>query len=175
MAGTSPARIEADYLLETAYPLEAAAEAIAGEQSSGTFVPVPGETPELKERAAARVECITVVGEAEEPALPGAGMPQKGGPRLRALVTLSWPPDNLGPSLPNLLATVAGNLFELKQASGLRLVDIRLPDAFAAAYRGPQFGIDGTRRLAGVRGRPLIGTIIKPSVGLSPEDTAELV
>src|SRR5262245_61941357 len=56
MTGTGPARIEADYLLETAYPLEAAAEAIAGEQSSGTFVPVPGETPELKARAAARVE-----------------------------------------------------------------------------------------------------------------------
>ena len=29
----------------------------------------------------------------------------------RAVVTLSWPFDNLGPSLPNLLATIAGNLF----------------------------------------------------------------
>jgi ribulose-bisphosphate carboxylase large chain len=45
------ARIEADYLVETAFDLEAAAEAIAGEQSSGTFLPVPGETPELKARA----------------------------------------------------------------------------------------------------------------------------
>src|SRR5690242_7741452 len=172
---TQAARIEADYLIETAFDPLQAAEAIAGEQSSGTFVPVPGETPELKARAAARVECMTVVGEASEPALPGAGGRSNGGPRLRALVTLSWPLDNLGPSLPNLLATVAGNLFELKQASGLRLLDIRLPDAFAAAYRGPQFGVDGTRSLAGVHGRPLIGTIIKPSVGLSPEDTAELV
>ena len=175
MTGTSPARIEADYLLETAYPLEAAAEAIAGEQSSGTFVPVPGETPELKERAAARVECLTVVGEAAEPSLPGSGAPNGGGHRVRALVTLSWPLANLGPSLPNLLATVAGNLFELKQCSGLRLLDIRLPEAFAAAYAGPQFGVDGTRRLAGVHGRPLIGTIIKPSVGLGPEETADLV
>src|SRR5262249_2386234 len=152
---TGPTRIEADYLLETAYPLEAAAEAIAGEQSSGTFVAVPGETPELKARAAAQVECMTVVGEAAGAALPGASGRRDGRPRLRALVTLSWPLDNLGPSLPNLLATVAGNLFELKQASGLRLLDIRLPDAFAAAYRGPQFGVDGTRRLASVWGRPL--------------------
>ena len=53
--GTSD-RIEADYLLETAVPVDQAADAIAGEQSSGTFLPVPGETPELKARSAARVD-----------------------------------------------------------------------------------------------------------------------
>ena len=89
-------------------------------------------------------------------------------------MTLSWPLDNLGPSLPNLMATVAGNLFELQEFSGLRITDIRLPADFAAAYPGPQFGIDGTRRLSGVEGRPLIGTIIKPSVGLDPQATADL-
>ena len=85
------------------------------------------------------------------------------------------PLDTLGPSLPNLLATVAGNLFELKPVTGLRLLDIRLPHEFAAAYPGPRFGVEGTRRLADVHGRPLIGTIIKPSVGLGPQETAELV
>ncbi|OWJ66409.1 ribulose-bisphosphate carboxylase large subunit family protein [Inquilinus limosus] len=165
-------RIEADYLIETAYDPRAAAEAMAGEQSSGTFVAVPGETPALKERSAARVERLEVVGEAAAPSLPGAG---GAGPVVRARVTLSWPLANLGPSLPNLMAAVAGNLFELKQFSGLRLLDLRLPPAFAAAYAGPRFGIAGTRRLAGVEGRPLIGTIIKPSVGLGAEETAELV
>ena len=171
------ARIEADYLLETAFDPRIAAEAIAGEQSSGTFVPVPGETPELKARAAARVEALRLLDdEVPQPSLPLAGAP-KGAPATwrRARVTLSWPLDNLGPSLPNLVATVAGNLFELKQVSGLRVLDLRLPEAFAAAYPGPKFGIAGTRRLAGVEKRPLIGTIIKPSVGLGPEDTAALV
>jgi hypothetical protein len=37
-------RIEADYLIETAYDVRKAVEAMAGEQSSGTFLPVPGET-----------------------------------------------------------------------------------------------------------------------------------
>src|SRR6185295_6059899 len=37
------------------------------------------------------------------------------------------------------------------------------------------FGIEGTRKLTGVTDRPIIGTIIKPSVGLSPQQTAELV
>ncbi len=166
-------RIEADYLIETAYALDAAAEAMAGEQSSGTFVPVPGETPELKARAAAVVERIEDLGPVAAASLPGAGKPD-GAHRL-AQVTLSWPLANTGPSLPNLMATVAGNLFELKFFSGIRLLDIRLPDAFASTYAGPAFGVAGTRRLSGVEGRPLIGTIVKPSVGFTPDETADLV
>ena len=73
------------------------------------------------------------------------------------------------------MSTVAGNLFELAPFSGLRLLDIVVPQAFAKAYPGPQFGIAGTRELSAVYDRPLIGTIIKPSVGLSPAQTAELV
>jgi ribulose-bisphosphate carboxylase large chain len=169
-------RIEADYLLETAFEPARAAEAMAGEQSSGTFVPIPGETPELKARAAARVEALHVLDdEVGEPSLPFAGRPKGTSARWRrARVTLSWPLENLGPSLPNLLATVAGNLFELKQISGLRLLDLRLPEAFAERYPGPKFGIAGTRKLASVPKGPLIGTIVKPSVGFGPEETAAL-
>jgi ribulose-bisphosphate carboxylase large chain len=168
-------RIEADYLIETAYDVRKAVEAMAGEQSSGTFVPIPGETPELKARSAARVETVEVLGEADQPSLPGSGAPRDGGRRRTARATLSWPLENIGPSLPNLMATVAGNLFELKQFSGLRILDIRLPDAFANAYPGPKFSVDGTRKLSGVNGRPLIGTIVKPSIGFTAEQTAELV
>jgi ribulose-bisphosphate carboxylase large chain len=95
--------------------------------------------------------------------------------RRTAEVTLSWPIENMGPSLPNLLATVAGNLFELKPFSGLKLLDVTLPPAFLSAYHGPRFGVEGTRRLTGVYGRPVIGTIIKPSVGMTPQQTAAQV
>ena len=167
-------RIEADYLIETPLDPALAAEAMAGEQSSGTFVSLPGETEALKVRSAARVERLEVIGTAPSPSLPGTSVAE-GQAVTRAEVTLSWPLDNVGPDLPNLMATVAGNLFELKQFSGLRLHDIRLPDAFADAYPGPSFGIEGTRRLSCVDEGPLIGTIIKPSVGLDPAETAELV
>ena len=172
-----PSRIEADYLIETPGDPGRVADAIAGEQSSGTFVPVPGETPELKARAAAVVECLAVLDEdVAAPSLPSAGMPTRPGmPIRRALITLSWPLENLGPSLPNLLATVAGNLFELKPVTGLKLLDLRMPSAFAEAYPGPRFGIEGTRRLTGIESRPLIGTIVKPSVGFGPDETAALV
>lgn len=171
-------RVSARYWIETAFPLEQAAAVMAGEQSTGTFVRVPGETDELRERHAARVEGIVELDCVGEPSLPGAGVPKglTGRPVYRrAEVTLSWPLSNMGASLPNLLATVAGNLFELKPFSGLKLLDVTLAPAFLDRYQGPQFGVAGTRALCGVFDRPLIGTIIKPSVGMSPEATAEIV
>jgi ribulose-bisphosphate carboxylase large chain len=82
---------------------------------------------------------------------------------------------SIGPSLPNLITTLAGNLFELKQFSGLRILDLRLPDEFATHYPGPKFGVVGTRNLSGVTRGPLIGTIVKPSVGFTAVETAQLV
>jgi len=167
-------RFYAKYWIETAYPLLQAAEMMAGEQSTGTFLRVPGETEELREVYGARVERITEIGKNELPSLPDAGLPKNwDGIRRTAEVLLSWPVHNIGPSLPNLLATVAGNLSELKVFSGLRLMDLVLPAAFLSSYQGPQFGVGGTRQATNVFGRPLIGTIIKPSVGQTPSATAE--
>jgi ribulose 1,5-bisphosphate carboxylase large subunit-like protein len=166
-------RLRARYLVETPLPLERAAAALAGEQSSGTFVAVPGETEDLKARFAARVERIADLGPAPGPSLPGSRGPA--GAHRRAELEISWPVGNFGSNLPTLVSTVQGNLYELAQFSGLKLLDLEIPPAFAAGFRGPRFGVAGTRRLAGVEGRPLIGTIVKPSIGLSPEQTAELV
>lgn len=165
-------RIYASYWLETGDDPARAAEVIAGEQSSGTFVALATETPELKARSGARVEKLEILGHSSTPSLPG-GMTS---PRYtQCRLELSWPLENTGASLPNLMSTVAGNLFELRQVSGLRLTGLQLPKAFVDAYPGPAFGIEGTRRLSGVTHGPLIGTIIKPSIGLSVEETVQQV
>ena len=169
-------RIIATYLVETSYPVEQAAAAMAGEQSSGTFRAMPGETPELLARFGARVDRIETLGEVEAPSLPFARGPKSGGLKrpVRAHVTVSWDLANTGTILATLWSTVLGNLFELHHFSALRLLTLDLPDAFADAYPGPRFGVAGTRELTGVSGRPIVGTIIKPSVGLTPQATAEL-
>lgn len=167
-------RFFATYWLETDEPPEVAAEIIAGEQSSGTFVALPNETPALKERSGARVENIQVLGQVREPSLPGRYR-NANGPFTQCLLTLSWPLENIGPSLTMLLSTVAGNLFELKCVSGLRMLDIQIPQEMIHANPGPAYGIAGTRALTGVERGPLIGTIIKPSVGLTATETAEQV
>ncbi len=167
-------RIQARYRIETPLPIEQAAASLAGEQSSGTFVNVPGETNELKERFGARLESTHSLEPSAEPALPGA-RGKKADRYNRAEVVVSWPTENVGTNLPTLVSTLQGNLYELSQFSGLKLLDIDLPASFAGAFRGPKFGIEGTRRLTGVADRPMIGTIIKPSIGLTPEYTANLV
>ncbi len=73
--------------------------------------------------------------------------------RRRGILRLRFPLDNFGPSLPNLLAAVAGNLFELKELSAIKLLDLDLPSAFAERYAGPGFGVEGTRRLDGAARR----------------------
>lgn len=166
-------RVTARYLIETALPVAQAAAVLAGEQSSGTFVAVPGETAELKQRFAARVEKITERETVATPSVP-TGRPLAAIYR-RAEVTVSWSVENFGHNLPALVSTLQGNLYELAQFSGLRLLDFDVPASFAAHFRGPAFGIAGTRRLTGVEGRPLIGTIIKPSIGLTPAQTAAMV
>ncbi|MBV9124125.1 MAG: ribulose-bisphosphate carboxylase large subunit family protein [Planctomycetes bacterium] len=168
-------RILATYWIETPLPLEQAAQALVGEQSTGTFVRVPGETEELRERFGARLERLKPLEEVDRPSLPGARAPSGGAPRYRrAELVLSFPLENVGTNLPTLLATVAGNLFELREFSGLRLLDLEFPPALVMAQPGPQFGVEGTRRLAAVEGRPIIGTIVKPSIGLTPGQTAGL-
>lgn len=168
-------RITATYLIETPIDPRRAADVLAGEQSSGTFVAVPGETQELKARHAARVEGVTLLESRSSPSLPDN---RKISPETRyqqAEVSVSWPIENVGHNLPALVSTVQGNLYELKQFTGLKLMSLEVPPSFGQAFSGPRFGIEGTRRLTKVHDRPMIGTIIKPSVGLTPQQTADLV
>src|SRR6187399_1278190 len=153
-------RITATYYIETPYAPEVAAQVLAGEQSSGTFVAVPGETAELKERFAARVESVELLETVTEPAIPGAT--SSSGKYHRAMVKVSWSIENFGYNLPVMVSTLQGNLYEITQFTGLKLIDIDLPSSFGEHYTGPTFGIDGCRLLTGVTDRPLIGTIIKP-------------
>jgi len=166
-------KVRATYVIETALPLEKAAAVIANEQSSGTFVAVARETDELKARFAAEVSGVEQLPPSGLPPLPGASGDWSQVRRGR--VTIDFPLDNFGPSLPNMMAAVAGNLFEIREVGALKLVDLDLPSAFAERYPGPQFGVQGTRDLMGRPDGPMLGTIIKPSIGLTPEQLGQLV
>ncbi|WP_028548346.1 ribulose-bisphosphate carboxylase large subunit family protein [Paenibacillus sp. UNC451MF] len=169
-------QVIATYWIETAFTLDKASEIIVSEQSTGTFMPLANETESLKERHRARILSIQPLESSPFPALPGAKVPVGSkGLYHRGIVKIAFPYDNIGPSIPNLLATVAGNLYELEELSGIRLIDLELPSSFRDRYEGPRFGIAGTRELTGVYGRPVIGTIIKPNIGLPTEQLREIV
>jgi ribulose 1,5-bisphosphate carboxylase large subunit-like protein len=165
--------ITVTYRIETTGSVEAMAEKIASDQSTGTFVPVPGETEELKARVAARVLAIRHLPDAERPTW--LEVADGHGPIRRAEADIAFPLDAIGTDLSALMTIAIGGVFSIKGMTGIRIVDMTLPEAFKSAHPGPQFGIPGSRRLTGVEGRPIIGTIVKPALGLRPHETAELV
>ena len=170
-------RFGATYLIETPFDPAQVAEIMAGEQSCGTFARVEGETDELRSRARATVDAIEELDDVPAASLPNALLQRKGiaGPWRRARIALSFPVANVGANLPTLAATVSGNLYDLGEVTGLRLESIALPASYRAAFDMPQVAIAGTRRVTGVSTGAMVGTIIKPNVGFSSAQTAELV
>jgi len=77
-------------------------------------------------------------------------------------------------NMPNILSSVAGNVFGLRALKNLRLNNIHLPRELVRSFRGPKYGVTGIRRLLNVQDRPLVGTIIKPKLGLKTMDHAKV-
>lgn len=77
-------------------------------------------------------------------------------------------------NMPNILSSIAGNVFGLRALKNLRLNDIEMPDKLVKSFKGPKFGIEGIRSLLKVPKRPLVGTIIKPKLGLKTSDHARV-
>lgn len=169
------AAVVATYLIETPLPLGQAAETLAAEQSTGSFTQIMGE--EKAEPYQARVLSIQELGRRREASLFSAYLTRlgKGEGYQQARIRISFPLANVGANLPTWWATVAGNLFELGELTAVRLEHLELPQELVEQLPGPGFGVEGTRRLAGVSDGPLIGTIVKPSIGFSPEDYATRV
>jgi ribulose 1,5-bisphosphate carboxylase large subunit-like protein len=161
------------YRIETPGDPHALATKIASDQSTGTFVALAQETETLKARAAARVIEVRDLPPLEFPSIPQVEL--GGGPFRRAEAVIEFPFEAVGTDLAALMTIALGGVYSIKGFSGIRAVGMKLPDAFAGVYPGPQFGIAGSQKLTGVFGRPIIGTIVKPALGLLPEQTAELV
>lgn len=89
------------------------------------------------------------------------------------LAKVAFPAVNLG-SIPTLLVAVAGEALETMDFDGLRLIALDFPEEWLRSFEGPRFGVGEIRRILGVAGRPLLIAILKPSVGLEPEEAAAL-
>ena len=130
---------------------DVAASAVAAESSVGTWTDVETAKPYIK-RLAAHVFNLD----------PSAG-----------IIDIAYPVEAFEPgNIPQFLSSVAGNIFGMKEVAGLRLNDIKLPKSFLKSYKGPLYGIEGVRKLLKIKDRPLVGTIIKPKMGLNPKDHA---
>ncbi len=163
--------IRVTYRIETSGNPEAVARKIASDQSTGTFTELPGETAEVRARCAARVVGIEMLESLDTPSLPD---PAGHGPYRRADATIAYPLEAVGTDIAALMTICINGAYSVRGLTGIRIMDIDLPPAWAC-HPGPQFSIDGSRRLMGVPEGPIIASIIKPSLGLLPEETAEAV
>lgn len=133
--------------------LQAAAE-VAAESSTGTNFKVNTETPFSRELNALVYDLDL----------------------KRNLVWIAYPWrlfDKKG-NVQNILTFITGNIFGIKEVSALKLLDIWFPPAMLEQYDGPSYTLDDMREYLNVYDRPILGTIIKPKMGLTASEYAEV-
>lgn len=153
----SSSHIIATFYLESKGDFKRCAEAVAAESSIGTWTDVEGLTSDLFDRLAARVFEIKKLGD------------------KKGIIKIAYPLELFEKdNIPQLLADVAGNVFGMRDIKNLRVKDVEFPEEYVTANKGPAFGLNGVREMVKVYDRPLLGTIIKPKVGLPTKEHARI-
>ena len=93
----------------------------------------------------------------------------------KAVIQLGFPTAawDVNVNVPMLLLSIAGNCFAFP--TKMRLLDIYIPGEAGQKFQGPKFGVPGMREILGVHDRPLALQIIKPKMGMTPQETADQV
>lgn len=126
------------------FTMEEAAGRVASESSVGTWTTLTTLTPRVRKLMA---KAYQFSGE---------------------LVSITYPLELFEEAnMPQVLSSVAGNVFGMKAVKGLRLIDISWPEPLVSKFRGPQFGMQGIRNFMKIRKRPLTASVPKPKLGLT--------
>jgi 2,3-diketo-5-methylthiopentyl-1-phosphate enolase len=156
----------ATYYLEDSIPGETFIDhlqmvaSIALEGSTGTWMRIREDTPELRHKLTGKC-----VGYYE--------IPSDDPHTKKAIVQIALPTDAWQANAPMLLLAVAGNCFAVSNKA--RVLDVTFPKSIIEQFPGPRFGVEGMRKLLDVPERPLTLHIIKPKMGMTPEQTAQQV
>jgi 2,3-diketo-5-methylthiopentyl-1-phosphate enolase len=139
------------------------APAIAVEQTTGTWVAVPGETEEVRRTHVGKVTGIYEIPHYEFE-LPDVS-------ERNYIVQIAFPWINFGWQIPMLLTTVAGNI---SMGGKIKLMDLKFPESFTKGFKGAKYGIKGVREILNVKERPLLNNMIKPCTGFPAHVGADL-
>jgi ribulose-bisphosphate carboxylase large chain len=143
------------YKIVTDLDIKLAAAAVATEQSTGTWTGVSTLNDEIFERYHGRVTDIQ-----------------------GNIATIAYPEEDFSLDIggvPQILSVIAGNLFGLEALKGVRLEDVQFPKSMLREFKGPKFGIPGMREMLKRPNKPLVGTIVKPKIGLPPSGYADYI
>ena len=155
--GYSPGKDElvAEFFIEpNKISFEEAAQSVAAESSIGTWTELSTLTPEIQKKLTPRI----------------FDADKKSG-----VIKIAYPSDLFeAGNVSQLLSSVAGNIFGMQTVKNIRLLDIAFHKSFVSKFKGPEFGISGIRKLTKLKERPLVGTIIKPKLGLNAKEHAKV-
>ncbi len=139
---------------DSSVSFEWAAGGIAAESSIGTWDPNLSTMKEGIEEIAARVFHLN---------------------QENNWIKVAYPPELFeAGNMSQILSSISGNIFGLDELTRLRLLDVDFPEEVCEPFLGPQLGLNGVRNLTGVVDRPLVGTIVKPKLGLTAEQHSEV-
>ncbi len=146
----------AEYYVEPAkgYSLNQAAENIASESSIGTWTTISTMNKTIARRLKPKVFSVS---------------------RKTNIIKIAYSSElfEMG-NIPQIFSSIAGNVFGMKLLDNLRLLDVKIPKNSLKSFKGPRYGIKGVRRITKIKKRPLIGTIVKPKVGLTSQQHAKV-
>ncbi|WP_400260017.1 RuBisCO large subunit C-terminal-like domain-containing protein [Candidatus Methanomassiliicoccus intestinalis] len=143
------------YKISTDLGMDKAAAAIAAEQSTGTWTGISTLNEKIFELYSGRVTAIE-----------------------GDIATIAYPKEDFSldiGGIPQVLSVISGNLFGLDALKGVRLEDVTFPKSMLNDFLGPRFGSEGLREVLKRPAKPLVGTIVKPKIGLSPKETANYI
>ena len=143
--------------------IEKLAMAIADEQTTGTWIKVGADSMEKTRRFGSKLVALYEV--------PDAGCDYQSDEPPMYIIQVAYPMENFSHSMSSLMTILFGNI----SASGMiRLIDVAFPKKMIAQFQGPKFGLHGLRELLGVPDRPLLNAMIKPNIGWTPDEGADL-
>lgn len=143
--------------------IEKLAMAIADEQTTGTWIKVGADSMEKTRRFGSRLVALYEV--------PDIGCDYQSDEPPMYIIQIAYPMANFSTSMSALMTILFGNI----SASGMiRLIDVAFPKKFVAQFQGPKFGVQGMRDVLGAPERPLLNAMIKPNIGWTPDEGADL-
>ena len=143
--------------------IEKLAMAIAAEQTTGTWIKVGADSLDKTKRFGSKLVAIYEV--------PDIGCDYNSDEPPMYIIQVAYPMENFSTSMSAIETILFGNI----SASGMiRLIDVAFPKKFIEKFQGPKFGVEGMREVLGVKERPLLNAMIKPNIGWTPDEGAEL-
>jgi len=146
--------IIATFYGESKTSLQELAQQVAGESSIGTWTKLTNLSDKIFEKLAARIFYLN---------------------KKTGIFKIAYPLSLFEPkSIPQFLSSIGGNIFSMKAVKNLRLKDVEFPKKYINQFDGPRWGIAGIRRMLKIHNRPIIGCIMKPKLGLTSTQNANL-